>query len=283
VIARPVLRYHGGKWKLAPWVISHFPPHLTYVEAFGGAASVLLQKPRVGGEVYNDLDLDVVNVFRVLRDPDLAAQLQHRLLLTPFSREDLSAAYLPASDLVDGAAKMIVRSFFGFGSASMTRMHVTGFRSSNKRSRGFSTTPAVEWSDWPYSIPLFVDRFRGVVVENRDAVEVMTQHDAPSTLHYCDPPYVQSSRSSLVGRTGSRGHFYRCDMDDAGHERLAACLAGLKGMVIVSGYRTPLYERLYGGWTAVETQTFADGARPRTEVLWLNPAALAAQRQVSLL
>lgn len=92
---RPVLRYHGGKWKLAPWVIQHFPPHQVYVEPFGGAASVLMQKPRVEAEIYNDLDDDVVNIFRILRDPAMAAELRRRLELTPFARTELRDSYAP--------------------------------------------------------------------------------------------------------------------------------------------------------------------------------------------
>ena len=83
---RPLLRYHGGKWLLAPWIISHFPAHRVYVEPFGGAASVLIRKERSYAEVYNDLDSEVVNLFRVLRaQPD---DLVHAIELTPFARDE---------------------------------------------------------------------------------------------------------------------------------------------------------------------------------------------------
>ena len=84
---RPLLRYHGGKWKLAPWILRHLPAHRTYVEPFGGGASVLLQKPRSHAEVYNDLDGDIVNFFRVLRDQQQRARLIEALTLTPYARD----------------------------------------------------------------------------------------------------------------------------------------------------------------------------------------------------
>ena len=87
----PEKRYHGGKWRLAPWIIEHFPPHRVYVEPFGGAASVLLRKPRSYAEVYNDRWSDVVNVFRVLRDPVRAAALKRLIALTPFARDEFAA------------------------------------------------------------------------------------------------------------------------------------------------------------------------------------------------
>lgn len=278
-VTRPVLRYHGGKWRLAPWVISHFPPHRIYVEPFGGAASVLVRKPRSYGEIYNDLDSEVVNVFRVMRDPDKAERLRRRLHLTPFSRLEFEDAYTSAADDVEAAAKMVVRSFMGFGSASMTREHRTGFRKNSNRS---GSTPAMDWARWPDNIPQLVNRLRGVVIENRDAIAVMSDNDAPHTLHYVDPPYVHSTRSSLNKKNGGKNHYYRHELDDAEHVRLAEFLHQSAGMVVLSGYASALYRDLYGDWKSVSVKHIADGGKPSVEMLWFNPAAMAMQKQTDL-
>lgn len=245
----------------------------------GGGASVLMRKPRSYGEVYNDLDHEVVNVFRVLQDPVRAEALRRRLDLTPFARVEFKRSYEPATDDVDAAAKMIVRAFMGFGSASMTRMHITGFRSNSNRS---GTTPAQDWASWPDNVPAFVTRLKGVVIENRQALIVMAQHDSPETLHYVDPPYVQSTRTSLANKNGNRGHYYRHDMTDQEHEVLAEFLHGVTGMVVISGYRSGLYETLFNDWEFREREHMADGARRRREVIWLNHAAAKAQQQMRL-
>lgn len=98
---RPVLRWHGGKWLLAPWIISHFPPHRVYVEPFGGAGSVLLRKPRSYAEIYNDLDDDVVSMFRVLRS-ERAGELVANIIHTPFARSEFEAAYRETEDPLSG-------------------------------------------------------------------------------------------------------------------------------------------------------------------------------------
>src|SRR3954466_7106373 len=97
---RPVLRWHGGKWKLAPWIISHFPPHRIYVEPFGGAASVLLRKTPAFSEIYNDLDGEAVNLFQVLRRPADAGRLIELLELTPFARAEFEDSYAECEDPV---------------------------------------------------------------------------------------------------------------------------------------------------------------------------------------
>lgn len=265
-VSRPVLRYHGGKWKLAPWIISHFPPHRVYVEPFGGAASVLLRKPRSYAEVYNDRWDVVVNVFRVLRDPEQAARLRETISITPFARSEFfGCAYKESGqvDAVERARRTILRSFAGFGSAAVNGEHVTGFRSNAKRS---GTIPAHDWMLYPDFIPQFVERMRGVVIENRDALAVIATHDCPEALHYVDPPYPHGTRNMARGNAA-----YTCEMTDDDHRALAGALRKAKGAVVLSGYPCELYDQeLYPDWQRVECAHLADGARPRTEVLWLN-------------
>lgn len=269
---RPALRWHGGKWRLAPWIVQHFPAHRLYTEAFGGAASVLLRKPRSYAEVYNDLDDDVVNLFRVLRS-ERAPELLAALRTTPFSRAEFELAYEVAADPVEEARRLVVRSFMGFGSDGFNREVTTGFRANAHRS---GTTPAQDWANLPDALTFTVERLRGVVIEHRQAVEVFAQHDAADTLHYVDPPYLHETRSQK-NRGGGRGRggCYRHEMTDADHARLLDALCGLAGMVVLSGYPAPSYDAALAGWTRVERAAHADGARARTEVLWINPRAAA--------
>lgn len=257
---RPLLRWHGGKWMLAPWIIEHFPPHEVYVEPFGGAASVLMRKPVSYAEIYNDLDQTVVNLFRVLRS-DRAEELVSALRLTPFSRDEFRQAYDPVEDPVEAARRLIIRSFMGFGSNGHNR--ITGFRANSNRS---GTTPAHDWQNYPDSLSLVIQRLRGVIVENKDARDVMAQHDGPDTLHYVDPPYVFETRSDLTKD-------YAHELSDEDHTQLLAFLRGLTGMVVLSGYPSGLYDAALADWHRVERAALADGARKRTEVLWLNAAA----------
>lgn len=266
---RPVLRWHGGKWLLAPWIIEHFPPHRVYVEPFGGAASVLLRKRRSYAEVYNDLDDDVVNLFRVIRSPD-AERLVRAVQETPFARTEFLGAYEVADDPVEAARRLIVRSFMGFGSDGFNRDVKTGFRSNSNRS---GSTPAKDWSGYPDALAAIIERMRGVVIENRPAVEVMRQQDSPDALHYVDPPYLPETRSAKSRKGGGAYHAYRHEMTVEDHAALLAVLNDLAGMVVLSGYPSPLYDTALTGWTRVERAALADGARARVEVLWLNPAA----------
>lgn len=269
---RPALRYLGGKWRLAPRIIAQFPPHRIYVEPFGGAASVLAQKLRAYAEVYNDLDGEVVNLFRVLRDPVASAELARLIALTPFARAEFEDAYAEAAEPVERARLLVVRSFMGHGNIAYRRDRTTGFRRNSNRS---GTTPAHDWANLPPAVLRLAERFSGVVVEHRPAQELLAQFDEPRVLFYVDPPYVHATRSEkrcrLAPSTG-----YAHELDDAEHAALLDQLRGLRAMVVVSGYATALYDSALHDWRRLELATFADGGWPRTEVLWINPAAAAA-------
>lgn len=270
-VTRPALRYHGGKFRLAPWIQEFFPDHHIYVEAFGGG-SVLLCKERSYSEVYNDLDDEVVNLFRVLRDPVQSEQLARALHLTPFAREEFRGAYLVSDDPVEGARRTLVRSFMGFGT-TMLRRNRTGFRAKANR-RG---QPAqMDWVNYPAHVATFADRLRGVVIEHRDALEVIAQQDSRSTLFYVDPPYPHSTRTALQVKSPNDAA-YKHELTDADHKALAQVLHAIDGMAIVSGYPCALYDdELYPTWERFERRAMADSAKVRTEVVWLNPACSEA-------
>lgn len=267
-VERPVLRYHGGKFKLAKWIISHFPKHRVYVEPFGGGGSVLMQKQRSYAEVYNDLWDTVVNVFEILRNPETAAELERQIRLTPFSRKEFEQVgdidLQQITDPIEKARRTIFRSFAGFGSASTNAKYSTGFRANSNRS---GTTPAHDWVNYPNHISSFVQRLQGVVIENRDYKKVIEQHDSSQTLFYVDPPYVHATRNMKRGNAA-----YAHELTDEGHIELAAVLHSVKGMVVLSGYHSKLYDELYKDWQRVEKSAHADGAVDRVEVLWLSPS-----------
>lgn len=269
VCDRPVMRYHGAKFRLAPWIMRHFPPHTCYVEAFGGAAGVLLQKNRAYAEVYNDLDGDVTNFFRVLRDPVQRFELERAIALTPYARTEFELAWEPTDDPVERARRTAVRAQMGFGSAGATK-GTTGFRIDTRRAH---STAQHLWAEYPIAIAAAGQRMTGVLIESRPAIEVMQQHDGPRTLHFVDPPYVHETR--VMRSQGG----YRHEMTDEDHKALISALRDLAGMVVLCGYESDLYTSALADWdmrTTVARISGGRGGATRTEVLWMNPACSAA-------
>jgi DNA adenine methylase len=270
-ITSPVLRYHGGKFRLAQWVMSFFPAHTCYVEPFGGAAGVLLQKERCYAEVYNDLDSSVVNFFKVLRDPIARARLIEQIILTPYSRDDFDESWEPTDDAIEEARRLTIRAQMGFGSAGATK-GTTGFRIDTKREYG---TAQHLWTQYPAAIATAGQRLTGVLIENRQAIDVMRQHDAPTTLHFVDPPYMFDTR---VLQANGRG-YYRHEMTDVGHAELLDALLELEGFVVLSGYPSDLYNDRLQPWSQYQTKariSAGRGTAMRTEAVWINPACRTA-------
>lgn len=280
-VEAPALRYHGAKFRLAPWVMQFFPEHKAYVEPFGGAAGVLLQKPRAYAEVYNDLDDDIANFFRVLRDPGQSERLIELLQLTPYARAEFNLSYEECDDPIERARRTAIRASMGFGSAGATK-GVTGFRIDTARPYG---TAQHLWTRYPDQLAAVIDRLQGVLIENRPAIEVMRQHDAVDTLHFVDPPYVFETRSLRNVVQGC----YRHGMTNDQHIELLGTLKSLQGMVVLSGYPSALYEQELAGWqlhTTAARISAGRGTALRAECVWLNPQCqekLAAPQAVQQL
>jgi len=268
---RPTLRYFGGKFLLAPWVIEHFPDHRVYVEPYGGAASVLLQKKRSYAEIYNDIESGVVSFFRVLQNPEKAQELERLLRVTPFARDEFKESHNISKEMCDieKARRMIIRSFMGFGADSVSNTAKrTGFRANSNRS---GSTPAHDWANYPEEIKVFTERLSGVVIENRPAMECFDSFDGPDTLFFLDPPYVHQTRKTK--------HGYNFEMTDQDHQQLLDRVQSIKGMVILCGYDNLIYNNLK--WEKIRKKACADGARDRIECLWMNDNCRSNLKQLS--
>lgn len=263
---RPILRYHGGKFRLADWIISAMPPHEHYVEPFGGGFSVGLRKPPCPIEVYNDIDTHVVNLMRVLRFPPRAEELRRQVSLTLFSRTEYEDAYDSAdADPVENARRLVLRMFQSLGNKSRTQR--SGWRTRTAKSR---ISPCLAWNGWPEHMPELVERLRHKFIEELDWRKILPLYDDGNTLFYCDPPYPASTR------TRNHKRMYAEEMSLVDHAELLDALMKLRGMVIVSTYPNDLYDEALHGWLRLETQARAQTNAPRTEVIYLNP--LAASR-----
>jgi DNA adenine methylase len=269
---RPPFPYYGAKARLAPWIVGLLPEqHRVYVEPFAGSAAVLFARPRAAAhEVLNDLDGNVTTFFRVLRDRE--EDLVRALTLTPYSRQEYRAASL-GEDLgdVERARRFFVRTTQSFNAAGAAHSKRASW--SNGMRRGSSQ--AVTVADVVERLYAAAERLRRVVIENRPAADVIRAYDAPDAVIYCDPPYLDSTRSGLERScTGDYAHDTNTEAD---HRGLAEVLTTAKAAVLLSGYDSPLYEQLYPGWarTQISVQRPTTNRRGRTgptgvEVVWSN-------------
>lgn len=254
-----LLRYPGAKWSLAEWIISHFPPHHSYLEPYFGSGAVLFRKPRSHIETVNDLDGNVVNLFRCIReDPERLAQ---EVSFTPYSRVAYEAACFeaPPDDPFHGAARFLVRCNQGHG--FRTNEARVGWKADVQgRERAYA---ARGWTELPEAILEAAERLRGVQIECRPAIELIRRFNYPDVLLYCDPPYLLSTRSG-----GKRQ--YRHEMTGADHIELLEAIRAHRGPVLISGYASPLYDEALKDWRRETASTLDQLSRRREEVLWMN-------------
>lgn len=256
---RPALRYYGGKFRLAAWILNHFPKHICYIEPCFGGGSVLLLKPRSKVETVNDIDRNVVNFFQVLRDRP--QELINKIKLTPWARDEIELHPNCTDDPIEKARRFWLQSWMTIAQTDQNQ----SFRVSKK---GTAQPAAILLqSDYLYSV---ANRLSGVQIENRDSLDFIETYDTENGLIYFDPPYLKDTRS--------HADEYAFEVDDQFHVAAAELLNKARAYVVVSGYTHPLYTQLYesNGWGRVDTIALANSQQLKTESLWLSPRTVEA-------
>jgi DNA adenine methylase len=261
---RIVFGWYGGKFNHLDWLLPRLPEAHHYCEPFSGSAAVLLNRAPSPVETYNDIDGDVVNFFRVLRNqPD---ELIRSIALTPFAREEFHEAIEedagPASPVED-ARRFYVRARQARTGLAQTATLGRWANCKNTSRAGMSGVVS-RWLGGLDALGDVAARLLRVQVENRPAVDVIRLYDAPTTLFYCDPPYLHETR-------GDR-RAYGFEMDESQHRELAAALAGCQARAAVSGYRCDLMDTLYHGWQRFDAPAKHCHSikKTRQECLWTN-------------
>ena len=256
--------WYGGKYSHLDFLIPLFPTDAQhFCDVFGGSGAVLMNVGPYPVETYNDIDSELVNFFRTLRNQQ--GKLMKAIGLTPFSREELAIACQHERGLskLERARRFYIR-------ARQTRTGLAQTSSEGRwahcvlTSRAGMSGAVSRWLGSVEGLSEVAQRFQRVQIENAPALEVIARYDTPSTLFYIDPPYVHSSRGDTAA--------YAYEMTDDDHAELADVLHSVRGRVVVSGYRTDLYDELFGDWKRVDAseRNCNSVRKPRQESAWLN-------------
>lgn len=248
--------YSGGKQTIAEAIVALFPPHVHYVEPFGGALSVLLAKPPSKIETVNDINGDLMTFWRVLRERP--AELERVCSLTPHSR----AEFLGSRDL-DGAPDDLERARRVWVQITQSRGARLGVKTGWRFVHGGNRMSLSRYLDgYLRRIGPAADRLRGVSLECRDAFEVIEAFERPDALFYVDPPYLGSTRN--------REQYADEFMDPDQHARLLEVLCNTPAQVVLSGYDSDQYADQLSGWESHRFSAPAMTGAKRTEVVWTN-------------
>lgn len=256
--------WYGGKFNYLNWLLPLLPETTHYCEPFAGSAAVLLNREPSPVETYNDIDGEVVNFFRVLRDRQ--EELIRAIGLTPFSREELRIAVEESIDDLSELER--ARRFFVRARQVRTGLAQTAsagrWAHCKLTSRAGMAGAVSRWLGSVEGLSEIVQRLLRIQIENATAIEVIQRYDSEETLFYCDPPYPHDSRGDIYA--------YRYEMTDNDHRELAEVLTSLKGKVALSGYRCELLDKLYKDWNRIESPSkqCLSVKQPRTEILWTN-------------
>lgn len=243
------------------------PPHTQYVEPYFGGGSVLLAKDPEGvAEVVNDLDGDLMAFWRVMQHDGWFDEFKRLCEATPFSEDQFGDAMNSTphpADVVARAWVFFVRCRMSLAGRAKA---FTGITKTRTR-RGMQA----EVSAWLSAIDGLGEVHsrlkRVLILDGRDATELVEEYGRPGTLLYLDPPYLHSTRAT----TGEYTH----EMDAADHYRLLRTARSVHGYVMISGYRSELYDSELQGWGRVDFDmpnhaAGGESKRRMTECVWMN-------------
>lgn len=256
--------WFGGKFSHLDFLLPLIPQDAThFCDVFGGSAAVLLNVNPYPVETYNDVDSELVNFFEALRNQ--GPKLIKAIGLTPFSRAELVRACTPEQGLskLERARRFYIR-------ARQTRTGLAQTSSEGRwahcvlTSRAGMSGAVSRWLGSVEGLSEIAQRLQRVQIENAPAIETIQRYDTPETVFYIDPPYVHSAR----GDSSAYGY----EMTDEDHKNLAKVLNRVRGRVILSGYRTDLYDQLYRKWRRedAEARNCHSVRKLRQESAWLN-------------
>ncbi len=248
-----VMKYPGGKWRIAEWIISHLPAHKVYCEPFFGGGGVFFNKEPSYIETINDLNGDIVNLFKVIRErpEELAAVLE----FTPYARDEYKACAAPTTDEIERARRTLVRHHQSFGTTN------SGLNTWRNSQTANSPRCAATWGALPETVMQICKRLKMAQIENVDALVLIERYNDPDTLLYLDPPYLQNTRKRNI---------YKCEMTDMQHIELLELVKQSKSKVCLSAYDNELYNEQLKGWYTAEIKTPAQKGVPRVEKIYMN-------------
>lgn len=260
---KAVLKYPGAKNRLASWICEHMPAHNVYVEPYAGSLAVLFNKKPCHIETVNDIDDEIVNYFKVIRDN--SEKLQELVRSTPYARTEYERAYEKSDNDIERARRFCVRCWMGFGCGNLYK---NGFKNGQQTT---APNPARAWAELPKIMETAQERLKGVQIECLPALELISRYDTEDVFMYLDPPYIHGTR---------KNHLYQYEMSDCDHEELLKAISKHPGKVLISGYENEMYDDYLSDWIKVQKDTRAEGGLARTETLWMNYGI--EQEQISL-
>src|SRR5690606_1910071 len=256
--------WYGGKYSHLSFILPLLPACHHYCEPFGGSAAVLLNRDPSPVETYNDLDGEVANFFRMLREEK--DKLIELIGLTPFCREEFSIACRGHEEKLSNLER--ARRFFVRARQVRTGLAQTASLGSwancKSTSRAGMSGAVSRWLGSVDKLPEIAERILRTQIENRPALDMIKLYDAAATLSYCDPPYPHESRGD--------SNAYSFEMSDDEHIQLAQVLHEVKGKVAISGYNCDLYNKLFKKWTRIDSrEKLCHSVKEiRQECIWVN-------------